>query len=89
MNSRIPLAYFLPPSPGDLAVSHSNRLKLDLWRMPADDDEPPRIQADFELHGSIDLSGEAAAEGVALVRDLLATFRTAPRAEAQEGGEYV
>jgi hypothetical protein len=85
MTNRLPQFYFVPPSAGDRAIAHSNRLKLDLWHKPADDDGPAATFGDFEIHGSIDLAGDVAPEGLALVRDLLHVFRTAPR--AAEGGE--
>jgi len=84
MTNRLREFYFVPPSAADRAMAHSTRLKLDLWHRAADEDGPASTLADFELQGCIDLSGDVAPEGLALVRDLLATFRTAPRAS---GGE--
>ena len=68
------------PSAGDRAMAHSHRLKIDLWHRPADDDGPASTFADFELSGSIEMNDGI---GPAILRDLLASFRTTHR----DGGE--
>jgi hypothetical protein len=69
MFNRLPGELF--QSTGDRCLQAANRIKLDVCRIPGDDDDPPETCIEFELHGCLDSSdGDAASLVAALITAL-------------------
>lgn len=79
MNNRLPLAHFLPPSPGDRILAGAYGAEISLLRF--EDDEGNReASIEFKITGS--LSNQADAR--ALLASLLESFNR----PAEKGGEH-
>jgi hypothetical protein len=68
------------PSAGDKLLDAADGLKIELWHHP---DFKPALCCKVELRSAIPLCDDDAADGFALLADLLATFRRL----GEKGGE--